>query len=109
MAATHLIYDSTFTPFRQAAAAVIKADEARAELIRATEAMLKLADGTASTAADFDLLASQGSVSAGDYATANDAAKAFYDEVAALKGKMTGEDNTSPNAQITKLRALLAV
>lgn len=47
-----------------------------------------LSDGNRDQAADFDLLASQCSITAGDYATANDAAKKLYDELNAVDGNL---------------------
>ena len=48
--------------------------------------MTQASDGTRTVAADFARLATEGGYQAGDYATANDAAKASFDEINAVIG-----------------------
>lgn len=51
--------------------------------------------GGSGTAANFDLLASAATFAQGDYADANAAAKASYDEIASVVGKLTTDSSVS--------------
>lgn len=52
--------------------------------------MIHMRDGDGSSAAHYDLLASEGGYAAGDYADANAAAKASFDELDSLYAVLNG-------------------
>ncbi len=69
--------------------------EAREGLKNALAVMTQHRDGDGSQAVHYDLLALAGDFSAGDYATADAAAKASYDELASLNAKLTTNASVS--------------
>ncbi len=69
--------------------------EARQILIDARSVMLQFRDGDGSQAAHYDQLAAAGDFTAGDYADANAAAKASFDEVDSLHAKITTDASVS--------------
>lgn len=73
------------------------------------DAMIQGIDGDTSSADQFDLLVPLFGAEAGDYADANTAMKALYDEVAAVLGKVDTDSSVSNvKAAIAQLCAKLA-
>jgi hypothetical protein len=101
MAAAYIPFDRNKDVTRKVVGALQKLREGKQDLEDALEVMTQMKDGDGSQAAHFDLLASQGTFAAGDYADANAAAKAFFDEVSSLSFKL----NT--NGSITDMDAAL--
>jgi phosphoribosylformylglycinamidine (FGAM) synthase-like amidotransferase family enzyme len=64
-------------------------------LADARAAMIQARDGDGSQASHYDLLASEGGYQAGDYADANAAAKASFDEIDSLCAKLTTDASVS--------------
>lgn len=75
--------------------------EGRAILGQELAAAAQMIDGNGSEASHFDLLANKRGYVANDYADANTAAKAAYDELSSLHFKMTS------NSSITDMAAAL--
>jgi phosphoribosylformylglycinamidine (FGAM) synthase-like amidotransferase family enzyme len=66
------------------------------DVLRAQRAiMLQFRDGDGSQAAHYDLLAAAGVFAAGDYADANAAAKASFDELDSLFAKLSTDASVS--------------
>lgn len=66
------------------------------ELLRQLRAvMLQMRDGDGSQAAHYDLLRIEAGYEAGDYATADAAAKASFDELDSLHAKLTTDASVS--------------
>lgn len=64
-------------------------------LVQARDNMIQARDGDGSQAAHYDLLAVKAGYVANDYATANDAAKASFDELDSLLSKINTDGNVS--------------
>jgi len=69
--------------------------EAMLGLEQTRAAFLQARDGDGSQASHYDLVATLGVYQAGDYATANDAAKASFDELDSLHAKVATNDAVS--------------
>lgn len=95
MAAQIFLYDKTKPPMSDALQAVQQIRDGRERLKRARDVMIRFRDSDGSQAAHYDLLASAGSFSAGDYADANAAAKAAFDEIDSCIAKLTTDSSVS--------------
>lgn len=95
MAATIVRYDKTAEPMRTLTAALQMIREGRELLTRARAIMLQYRDGSGASAADYDQLASAAVFVAGDYADANTAAKASFDEIDSLYLKLTTDGSVT--------------
>lgn len=107
MAANHIKFnDQTFFG-RSIKRALQMIREGREVLGNVREAMIQARDGDGSDAAHYDLLATEAGYAAGDYATANAAAKASFDELDSLHAKLTapGGVGDSTGAAITQAAA----
>lgn len=95
MAANLIKFDTTKPIPRQIARALELIREGRQTLINIRAAMIQARDGDGSQASHYDLLASEGGYQAGDYADANAAAKASFDELDSLHAKLTTDASVS--------------
>lgn len=95
MAAQYLDFDKTAEPMRQAIQGLRQVREGRAALANARAIMVQMVDGATSAAANFDLFATECGFQAGDYADANTAAKASFDEIDSLHAKLFATGSTS--------------
>jgi hypothetical protein len=64
-------------------------------LVQARDNMMQARDGDGTDAAHYDLLASEAGYVANDYATANAAAKASFDELDSLLSKINTDNSVS--------------
>lgn len=97
MAAPYIPCDQSKTIPSEIKRNLKKLAEAAAGLRRAFDAMSAQADGAKDQAADFDLLASQGGYTAGDYSDANTAAKASYDQINSVVGNYEANVEAAAN------------
>src|SRR5262245_39309391 len=95
MAANFIIDDKTKDIPRSRNAALGKILEGLTQLVKVRDAMVQGVDGSTGTAANFDLLAGQCGTSAGDYADANAACKASFDEIDSLLNKINVDTSVS--------------
>ena len=86
MAALHVIADPTKPQVRDLHRYLKMMKEAGDGLRRVLDVFTQLSDDARDADEDFDLLATVGGYSAGDYATANAAAKKSYDELSSVVG-----------------------
>lgn len=86
MAANYISSDSTKFVCRDRDRYLKMAKEAMDGLAAVLATMQGLSDGARDSAADFDLLATEGAFSPGDYADASTAAKASYDQINSVVG-----------------------
>ena len=93
-------------PLREAIEAAKMAREARERMKRARDAMIRFRDGNGSLASHYDQLQTAVNFQAGDYADANTAAKASFDELDSLVAKLT--TNASVSDVLTALDQYLA-
>lgn len=89
MAANHIKFDQTTEIGRKVARGLQLLREGRQVLTEVREALIQTRDGDGSDAAHYDLTASLVGYQAGDYASANAAAKASFDELDSLHAKVT--------------------
>lgn len=89
MAAAFIIYDKNTDDGRDVRRGMEMIQEGIAILKNRQSIRIQQRDGDGSSAAHYDLLASQGSFQAGDYADANTAAKASFDEMDSMLFKLT--------------------
>lgn len=95
MAAAAIFFDPSKPIPIQIRRALTMMLEGRQVLINARAAMLQMRDGDGSLASHYDLLAAQGGYQAGDYADANAAAKASFDELDSLHAKVNSDASVS--------------
>lgn len=95
MAANLILSDATKQICIQRNRALTMIREGVRILTDSRAAMLQARDGDGSQTAHYDLLASQGGYQAGDYADANAAAKASFDEIDSLHAKLTTDGSVS--------------
>lgn len=88
MAAQHIIANHQNEIVRKAIRGLQQLREGKENVAQAFAAFDGLKDGDGSQAAHFDLMAVQCGITAGDYADANTAAKAFYDELNSVNGNV---------------------
>jgi hypothetical protein len=101
MAANLIKLDKTKEIPRMATRGMLLVREGLETLGHARLAMIQARDGDGSLASHYDLLAAEGGYTAGDYADANAAAKASFDEVDSLYAKLSGNGSvTDVNAAI---------
>ena len=86
MAANHVSADATQPVVRDLHRYLKMMREAGDGLRHVLDTMTQLSDGARDAAEDFDLLATEGGYVAGDYTTANDAAKKSFDELTSVVG-----------------------
>lgn len=101
MAANFIDYDAQTPVGRKVARGLQMLREARDVLRDALALMAEMKDGDGSQASHFDLLAAEGGFSAADYADANAAAKASFDELNSLYFKL------STNAEVSDVAAAI--
>lgn len=101
MAASIILYDRNTEAMRPVARYLQMLKEARDGLVAQRAVMLGYRDNDGSSAADYDLLAVAGDFRIGDYASANAAAKASFEEIDSLTYKLT------TNASVTDVLAAL--
>lgn len=95
---------------RQAVSAVHKIVEGFLELQAQRAVMIQYRDGDGSQASHYDLLAADGGFTAGDYADANAAAKAAFDELDSFYSKLSGDGSVSNvNAAMFQAKAKLGI
>jgi hypothetical protein len=95
MAAGIILFDEQTEPMRKVVRGLGLVQEGKQVLIDALAIMEQYRDGDGSSAAHYDLLAVAGTFASGDYASANAAAKASYDEVASVLGKINTDGSVS--------------
>lgn len=95
MAANHIICNQNNDIIRKVIRALQQLREGRNNLAEVRAAIIQMRDGDGSDAAHYDLFASQASFQAGDYADANAAAKALFDELDSLYSKVATDNNVS--------------
>lgn len=86
MAALHVTADPSKTEIRDLHRYLKMMKEAGEGLRASLDVFTQLSDGARDSDADFDLLASVGGYVAGDFATANAAAKKSFDELNSVVG-----------------------
>jgi phosphoribosylformylglycinamidine (FGAM) synthase-like amidotransferase family enzyme len=101
MAANHIQFDRNKDIMRSVVRGAQLLVEGRETLNRALAAIVQMVDNGGATAADFDQFATLGGFTAGDYADANAAAQASYNELASLDAKL----NT--DASVTNMQSAL--
>jgi hypothetical protein len=95
MAANHIIFNKQHDVMRQAVRGMQLIREGRDVLAQARASMLQMRDGDGSQASHYDLLANAAGFGAGDYGSADAAAKASFDEVDSLAFKLTTNSSVS--------------
>lgn len=95
MAANIILGDKTTDLFRAKQHAILKIVEGLETLLSVEQMEIQARDGDGSDAAHYDQNASLQSISAGDYADANTAAKASFDEGASLIAKLNTDASVS--------------
>lgn len=95
MAANHIIFNKQHDVMRQAVRGMQLLREGRDVLTEARAALIQMRDGDGSQASHYDLLATQAAFAAGDYADANAAAKASFDELDSVWSKVATDNSVS--------------
>lgn len=95
MAANFIIGDESTRVFRDIVRYGQMLREGVDGLRQVSDIMVQMRDGDGSSAAHYDLLTAQAGYGAGDYSTADDAAKASFDELASLLAKVNSNDAVS--------------
>lgn len=91
MAANAIQYDKSKDISRNLDRGLSMLLEAKELLTNVLAAQVQLIDNGGATAADFDLLATTGGYTAGDFTDANAAAQASYNELASLMAKLNSD------------------
>jgi hypothetical protein len=103
MAAGIILFDPQTEPMRKVVRGLNLVQEGKQVLIGALAIIEQYRDGDGSQAIHYDLLANAGTFASGDYADANTAAKASYDEVSSVLFKLnTNSSVTDVSAAITQ-------
>lgn len=89
MAADNLIFDPLASPITEVVSALRAFRDSRDRLTHIRDAIIRFRTGDGTTAIQYALLQSKCSFQAGGYADANTAAKAAFDELDSLVGKVT--------------------
>lgn len=89
MAADAIILDKNHDIIRTAIRGIQMIREGAWNISNSLMSMTALKDEAGSDAAHFDLLATQCSIQAGDYASANAAAKQLFDELNSVSGNLS--------------------
>lgn len=95
MAAGLIKCDKTKDLVRQAVGGMLKVREGMLQLEAARAHFIQTRDGDGSQASHYDLTATEGGYQAGDYADANAAAKASFDELDSLYSKVATDASVS--------------
>lgn len=95
MAANLILFDNSKPIPLKVVRALQMIREGVRTLTDARAAMIQARDGDGSQTSHYDLLASQGGYQAGDYADANAAAKASFDEIDSLYAKLTTDGSVT--------------
>lgn len=95
MAANYIELDRTTEVGRKLSRYATMLREAVDGLAQTRDSILQMRDGDGTSAADYDLLATEGGYVANDYADANAAAKASFDELDSLLSKVNTDDSVS--------------
>ena len=95
MASNHIQYDKSKDIARNLDRGLSMLLEAKELLTNVLAAQVQMIDNGGATTDDFDQLATQGGYVAGDYATANAAAQASYNELASLLAKLNTDGSVS--------------
>ncbi len=101
MAANHIICDQTKELSRNVIRYMRMLREAMLGIEQARAAYLQARDGDGTLASHYDLVATLGGYQAGDYADANAAAKASFDEMDSLYAKV------ATNGSVSSVRAAI--
>lgn len=89
MAANFILFNENSEPMSRVVAGLQKLRDGRELLRQALAVEVQMVDGSTGTAANFDVFTLAGGFASGDYATADHAAKASFDEVNSLYAKLT--------------------
>ena len=95
MAAALIKADKTKEPLQAAIQAAKSIRDGMLRLEQARAAYIQGVDGSTAVASNFDLLALECGYAAGDYADANAATKASFDELDSLYSKICTDNNVS--------------
>lgn len=95
MAANFIKSDKTKDVPRNVDAGLRKIVEGLEQLLGARAVLIQQRDGDGSQASHYDTVATEGGFSAVDYADANAAAKAYFDELDSLLAKLNTDDSVS--------------
>ncbi len=95
MAANYIEFNHLVDPGRSIARGLQMIREGIRTLTDARAIILQMRDGDGSDAAHYDLVASELGVQAGDYASANAAAQALFNEIDSLWFKLTTNSSVS--------------
>lgn len=95
MAANFIDYDKATDVGRMITRGLQMVREGRQVLLDARAIMIQMRDGDGSQAAHYDLLRTEAGYAAGDYSTADAAAKASFDEIDSLLGKIATDAEVS--------------
>jgi hypothetical protein len=95
MAASFIEFDKASDVGRTLARGLQMVREGRDTLLHARAIMIQMRDGDGTQSAHYDVLAGEGGYSAHDYADANAAAKASFDEVDSLLSKIATDASVS--------------
>jgi phosphoribosylformylglycinamidine (FGAM) synthase-like amidotransferase family enzyme len=102
MAADIILYDRNSDAMRNANRGMQMLVEGVRLLASQRDSMIRHRDGDGSQDIHYDLLATEGGFEAGDYASANAAARASFNEIDSLVGKLT------TNASVADVAAAIA-
>lgn len=106
MAAGHIKTDKTKEITRNLDRGLNMLLESKELLTNVLAAMVQMIDNGGASVGDFALLATEGGYSPGDYASANAAAQASYNELASLLAKLNTDDSvTNVDAAIKQIAA----
>jgi hypothetical protein len=97
MAAEIIQFDPTKQPIAEVVAALKQIREGRERLRRARDVMIRFRDGADNSGdhSNYDMLAAACSYAAGDYGTANTAARASFMEIDSCISKLTTDGSVS--------------
>lgn len=95
MAANHIELDKSTDVGRQLTRGFQMVREAKETLVHVRDVMIQMRDGDGSQASHYDVLAAEAGYVANDYADANAAAKASFDELDSLLSKINSDASVS--------------
>lgn len=95
MAANHIKFNDQSNLGRNLKRGLDMLLESKELLTNTLAAMVQMIDNGGAATDDFDLMATEGGYSAGDYATANAAAQASYNELASVLAKLNTDGSVS--------------
>lgn len=95
MASNYIEVNRTTDVGRQLVRGLQMVREGKETLARLRDVIIQMRDGDGSDPAHYDVLAGEAGYVANDYATANAAAKASFDEIDSLLSKINTDNNVS--------------